>query len=51
MPKTLSVPELIGRIAEITSGPPTELVEAVVAALQAHQANYSMSRPGRRSAG
>jgi hypothetical protein len=37
MPKNLSVQELIGRIAEITSGPSRELVEQVVKVLQEHR--------------
>jgi hypothetical protein len=34
MPKNPSVPELMGRIAEITSGPSRELIERVVRVLQ-----------------
>jgi hypothetical protein len=37
MPKNPSMSELTSRIAEITSGPSREMVEAVIKALQAHR--------------
>jgi hypothetical protein len=37
VPKSLSMSELTSRIAEITSGPSTEMVERVIGVLQEHR--------------